>query len=278
VVPQGKLVPADIAAIPGRLNCDKLVFVIDEFDRVQDEATRTRLADTIKMLSDRGDRLLFMIVGVSTTLEHILGQHPSIERNITALHLPLLADDEIGEMLTRGGTAIGIRFTDAACASVAGVARGMPYMAQLMGLRITQAALLRGADETSPGDVAVAVERLLADVSPETAGKYAMLLRGPDRAAVDAALQSVALAPQDKWGRLTSPSALAASPHMLDAFLEGGVLAPAAGTPGLFQYADRKLIYCVLLMAARAGFQAGTVQPASTQPAPALRSVATAAH
>jgi hypothetical protein len=278
VVRQGKLLPADIAAIPGQLSCDKLVFVVDEFDRVQDEATRTRLADTIKMLSDRGDRLLFMIVGVSTTLEHILGQHPSIERNITSLHLPLLADDEIAEMLTRGGNAIGIAFTDAACARVAGVARGMPYMAQLMGLRITQMALLRGASETSAADVAAAVERLVADVSPETVGKYAMLMGGADGTAMVEALQDIAHAPQDKWGRITLPAGLATAPHMLEKLLNGEVLSPAAGAPGLFQYADRKLIYYVLLLAARNGAASGAMPHESSKVAAAPRSATTAAH
>ena len=278
VLPQGKLLPADIAAIPGRLSCNKIVFVVDEFDRVQDEVTRTRLADTIKMLSDRGDRLLFMIVGVSTTLEHILGQHPSIERNITSLHLPLLTDDEIAEMLTRGGHAIGVTFTDAACVRVAGVARGMPYMAQLMGLRITQMALLRGASETSAADVAAAVERMVTDVSPETVGKYAMLMAGADGEAVQAALQDIAQAPQDKWGRMTLPAGLAAAPHGLEKLLDSDVLLPAAGAPGRFQYADRKLIYYVLLLAARGGGAAAATRHKSQWPAPAPRSASTAAH
>ncbi len=279
ILPRRGLQPADIASIPSRLGCSKLVFVVDEFDRVRDEATRTRLADTIKMLSDRGDRLLFMIVGVSTTLEHILGQHPSIERNISALHLPLLDDGEIADMLLRGGEAAGIAFSDAACRSVAGVARGMPYMAQLMGLRITQNALMRGAATTSGDDVAGAIARLLDDAGAETAGRYAVLTAGPDGAGMAGYLYDIAAAPQDKWGRFALPRSLAGAPQeTLKALLEACVLQPAPGVPGLFQTGDRKLMYHVLLLAAHQGVPDMAAPLAPVRPAPALRSVGGGNH
>jgi Holliday junction resolvasome RuvABC ATP-dependent DNA helicase subunit len=278
VVPDGRLLPADIAAIPGRLACGKIVFVVDEFDRVTDGATRTRLADTIKMLSDRGDRLLFMTVGVSTTLEHIIGQHPSIERNITALHLPLLSDAEITEMLTRGGAAAGVDFTDAACSRVAGVARGMPYMAQLLGLRITQAALMRGASTTSPRDVTTALHRLLDDVSPETASKYVALTNVDDGARIGVALLAVATAAQDKWGRFALPNSVISSPDILEKLIAAEVLRKAAGAPELYQYADRTLIYHVLLRAAHS-FTPGADAPQSfVPPEHAARSTAGASN
>ena len=162
-----------------RLACPKLVFVVDEFDRVHDRATRTRLADTIKLLSDRGEKLLFMIVGVSATLEQIIGQHPSIERNIAALHLPLLTDIEINEMLQRGGDAAGIRFTGAACTTVAAIARGMPYMAQLMGLRIAQIFVAHGKPATTDADVREALARMISDAPAEVTSRYAVLTTGP---------------------------------------------------------------------------------------------------
>ena len=48
------------------------MLVVDEFDSVLDAETRTRLADTIKLLSARGSKLSFMVVGVSDTWEQLL--------------------------------------------------------------------------------------------------------------------------------------------------------------------------------------------------------------
>jgi AAA+ ATPase superfamily predicted ATPase len=47
-LPQRAIEPGDLAALPSRLNAHHVVLIIDEFDRVRDETTRDRLADTIK--------------------------------------------------------------------------------------------------------------------------------------------------------------------------------------------------------------------------------------
>jgi hypothetical protein len=268
ILPQRPLTPSDIAAIPARLACSKLVFVVDEFDRVEHQATRTRLADTIKLLSDRGERLHFMIVGVSTTLEQILGQHPSIERNITALHLPLLSEAEITEMLVRGGEAAGITFTLAACAKVAGVARGMPYMAQLMGLRIAQFCVLNGHAETSAEDVAAAIDRLVVDAPSEVAARYATLAAEPRDTDMATALYQVAAAPHDNWGRISLRPTPPAAHSVIATLIQQGVLVPSQGAPDMLQPADRRLMHHVLLLAARDGvpLPANVTKPRTTAP------------
>ena len=84
--------------------------MVDEFDRVADEATRTRLADTIKVLSDRAAPIQFIILGVSENLEELLGRHPSIQRNVVGVPLPLLTDAEIESLLDQGARDSGLRF------------------------------------------------------------------------------------------------------------------------------------------------------------------------
>ena len=72
--------------------------------------TRTRLADSIKQLSDRDAPLLFLIVGVSDDLERIMGQHPSIARSVGGVHLPLFTDREIAQIIAKGGQETGFSF------------------------------------------------------------------------------------------------------------------------------------------------------------------------
>ena len=267
VLPGHPLRPIDVANIPARLTCPTLVFVIDEFDRVQDIETRTRLADTIKLLSDRGVPLSLIIVGVSATLEQIIGQHPSIERNIMPIHLPLLEDGEIAEMLRKGGAQAGLTFSDKAVDVVTGVARGMPYMAQLMGLRMTQATAQRGDGNVTDADVLGAIKILIRDTSPSIVGVYAELVAGDTDHVVRDALERIANAAQDSWGRMAivhnggtvriggQPVPDAAWKRLSDA----NVFVSPDGNPGLMQFRERPLMYYVQLLAARDRLVAETV-------------------
>ncbi len=270
VLPPRAIRPADVAAIPAALSCDMAVFVVDEFDRVTDLETRTRLADTIKLLSDRGLRLYFMVVGVSDTLEQIIGQHPSIQRNIVGVHLPLLRDDEIADMLTKGGRQAGITFNPQATGVVQGVARGMPYMAQLLGLRIAQSALRHAEDDdaqVSDGDVLGAVQRLLDETSSLVLTTYAALASEPRLGMM---LLRLAGAEQDQWGRMTvnkvADGVLVGGVRLAlpswQRLLEAGVVVQPEGEAGPAQFRDRPLIYYVLLLAARKALRTRMAGPA----------------
>ncbi len=112
-LPARALRPSDILGLPARLTCRGLVCLVDEFDRVQDRRTRTQLADAIKQLSDRDVPLLFLVVGVSENLDEILGQHPSIQRTVFGLHLPLFTDRDVAQLIAAGGRASGFVFEPA---------------------------------------------------------------------------------------------------------------------------------------------------------------------
>ena len=125
-LPERRLRPGDIVGLFARLSVRSLVCVVDEFDRVQDATTRTLLADTMKQLSDRAVPILFMIIGVSESLDQILGQHPSLQRNLVAVHLPLLSDEEIVSLVEQGAGEAGLAFPKELVTSIAVIARGMP--------------------------------------------------------------------------------------------------------------------------------------------------------
>jgi hypothetical protein len=257
--PRDTLYPRDVATLMSRLNCQRLVCVIDEFDRIEDVTTRIRVADTIKQISDRGAMLTLMIVGVSENLEQILGQHPSIQRNVVAVHLPLLNDAEIAAMLTKGGRDCGIVFPVDVVAHVTVIARGMPHMAQLLGLRITQSVVARGSDTAGEADMVAAIDRVLSDSQYNVGGRYADLTNnGNDTELVDA-LRSVATAVQDRWGRVTVESSADAvlvggreiSARAWQAFQSENILHATPDSTTSFAIADRALIYHVLLSASR---------------------------
>src|SRR5690348_1524623 len=144
-LPRGRLQPRDVAMFPGRLAGRHLLLIIDEFDRVEDSSTRTRFADTIKQVSDRGAAISFIIIGVSDSLEELIGRHPSIQRNVIGVPTALLSEPEVQEILDLGSRDAQIDFPPSVRTAIAFFARGVPYIVQLLGLYAGDKALSRGA-------------------------------------------------------------------------------------------------------------------------------------
>ena len=268
VLPDRPLRPGDMVALPQRLATRSLVCVIDEFDRVEDSVTRTRIADAIKQLSDRDADLLLLIVGVSDNLDQILGQHPSIQRNVVGVHLPLFTDQDVALLVAKGARESGFSFPEEIVAGITVLARGMPYMAQLLALRLLQAAAARGGALVSAGDLSLAIAGLLADANPRVLVLYSDLTGHGQDSEMVAALRRVATAPQDPWGRLAVAEgeqgqvriagwpvppgcwARLQAAHVLQAYGAGS---------GLFVFAERSLMHHVLLLAAQAAAPEGAV-------------------
>jgi hypothetical protein len=277
-LPNRELRPGDAVSLPTRLLCRSLVCVIDEFDRVEDPATRTRIADAIKQLSDRDVDLRFLIVGVSENLDQILGQHPSIQRNVLGVHLPLFTDRDVSLLIAKGARETGFSFMATAVARIAGLARGMPYMAQLLALRLAQAAAQRGDTFVSGEDFDTAVQGLLADANPRVLVLYSELTGHGQNSDMIAALRQIATAPQDPWGRLTVLQADTggvsiggrAIPATCWARLqEAHVLQSYGSSSGLYVFAERSLMHHVLLLAAHDVPAAATdVADSSAEPQP----------
>ena len=279
-LPPGELRPRDIVALPKRLACRSLICVMDEFDRVEDEATRTKLADSIKQLSDRDASLLFVVVGVSRDLDQILGQHPSIQRSLTGIHLPLFTDRDIAQIIIRGGRETGYEFSPAAAVRITVLARGMPYVAQLLGLRLTQAAAARGDRTVSEEDFATAVIRMIEDAPTRVVSLYGQITNHGRDADMVLSLRRVATAPQDPWGRLhvmeadggVMVSDRMIPPYCWDRICDAGVLQLDAPGSELYSFAERGLMHHTLLLAAR-DVTSGD-QPGLEAHAPDLQNVA----
>lgn len=201
-LPAGRrLQPYDALGLVGRLTGRRLVLVVDEFDRVGDVMTRTRLADTVKLLSDRAAPILFMIVGVSENLEELLGRHPSIQRNIVGVPLPLLKDAEIKTLIERGAQDAGLVFPPAARDAIAAFSRGVPYTAQLLALHAGYSVLGRGGREVAGADLESALEMAVAETDPRIAKLYETLTDGGRDTEMAAFLRALAGGAQDAFGR-----------------------------------------------------------------------------
>jgi hypothetical protein len=286
-LPPTDIRPQDVVAILPRLTCRALVCLIDEFDRVTDAATRTRLADSIKQLSDQGIALSFLVVGVSDDLDQILGQHPSIQRNLVAVHLPLMTDAEIETILVEGGTTIGLEFPKPALSRIVALTRGNPHVAQVLGLRLAHAAAHRAGDRVTDADIDLVIRQAIDEASPRDSRLYAALTRDGTDSEMATTLTRLAEAPEDRWGCLrahqvakgdVSIGTLAVTAETWAQLLSSGVLRPVNAAAGLVTFQNRSFLHLLLFIADHARRTTSPVEAPELRSLPAERLAAPSAR
>ena len=123
-------VKRSIRAIAGNR---RVVFFIDEFDRLAAEDTRLLFADTIKTLSDDLGQATVVLVGVADTVDELVTEHQSIERALVQIHMPRMSREELEEVVTRGMAAALLTIDRDAVETIARLAQGLPHYAHLLG-------------------------------------------------------------------------------------------------------------------------------------------------
>ena len=267
-LPPGPLQPWHVLALLGRLVECRLILVVDEFDRLPDDATRTHLADTIKLLSEHAAPIFFVIVGVAGSLEHLLSRHPSVQRNVIGVPLPLMTDAEIEEIVLRGAQHAGLDFPAQVRACIAALARGVPYHAQLLALRAGQEALSRGHTAIAAAELQCGIEQIIAEADPRITTLYEDLTQGERDNAVVSLLRSLAAGEQDRFGRFRATctpegqiivAGALTEPALWMRLLDAGVVRPCVGDgAGIYAFGEPALPHYVLLRIVRLVLAFGT--------------------
>lgn len=108
------------------------VFVFDEFDRVSG-TVKKQFTDLIKTLSDRAVNTTVVIVGVSETVDDLVADHASISRAIVQIPMPRMTRKELGEILSKAESALGITFEKNAGEQIVAISQGLPHYVHLIG-------------------------------------------------------------------------------------------------------------------------------------------------
>ncbi len=232
-LPARPLPPMEARAALDALGEVRAVLVVDEFDRIADDATRVAFADLLKYCSDRRLPLSFLLVGVAETAGQLLGGHPSVQRCLARLALPLLADAEIERIVARGEAA-GLSVPPPLRRAIATLARGMPYMAQLLSLRAGQAALTEGRMDLRGEDLRAAIDAAIAEADPVAQTLYDRVTAGGRDAAMVQLLRAAAAGARDAFGRFAAASGpasfrvagIAADPAAFRRALGAGAIRP----------------------------------------------------
>ncbi|MCW5758162.1 MAG: AAA family ATPase, partial [Phenylobacterium sp.] len=163
LLPSEPLSPRKFGDLCAKLTGTRVLIILDEFDRAESGSFRRDVAELIKNLSDRLGRVQLVLAGVAADLTELVEHIPSIRRNIFALRVPKMSEGEVMQIVANGEREADLKFDTPAGAFVVEVARGSPYIANLICHHAGHAALDQGRATVAPADVANAVDRAILE-------------------------------------------------------------------------------------------------------------------
>lgn len=153
------------------------VFIIDEYDRVTDQSTHVKMADTIKYFSDHSCKATMIIVGVARDVKSLFGGHPSIERNMRQLPMPYMSKAELGEIIDKRLNDLGMSIDRNVESQIVSLAQGLPGYTHLLGQNATRSAIRRKSMAIGIEDLNVALDKSIATCDEKITELYSRAVR-----------------------------------------------------------------------------------------------------
>ncbi len=207
LLPKDDFGPSELTRALTHLEFVHAIFIIDEFDRITCEQTKKLLAESVKNLSDAEANVTIVILGIAQSVEELVGKHPSIQRHMIDIHLPLLEPSEIHHIIQIGERAANIRFDDATRDMIVSFSKGLPHFAQMLCLYTGQAALSRNSASVEIADFRVALKRYMAGVDPLVKVSYDLATQGDSNQFMSDVMFCAASARFDEYGSFTAKDA-----------------------------------------------------------------------
>jgi Cdc6-like AAA superfamily ATPase len=182
-------------------NISRTIIVLDEVDRIQQVEATTQLADTIKNLSDHSINTTIILVGVADSVDSLIAEHISIERNIAQIRMPRMSHPELMEIIDKGSAMAGMDIEQSAKDRIASLSQGLPHYGHLLCLNAFQDALERDSEKVEMIDVRSAVTRALKQAQQSVISTYQKAITSPRKDNLYAqALLACAMAKTDLTG------------------------------------------------------------------------------
>lgn len=186
-------------------NRGKLLFIIDEIDRIKDKATTTLLADTIKNLSDHAVDATLILVGVAESVETLIAEHESVQRALIQVHLPRMSQAEIDKIIDDGLAAVGMTIEQDAKRRIYKLSQGLPHYAHLLGMHSAQTATAHGRPHITIDDTHEALRKALKNAQQSIALDYERAtMSSTGETLHEKVLLACALAKTDEHGYFTA--------------------------------------------------------------------------
>ena len=139
----GKITPDDVLREMKFFSVNDIpIFVIDEFNEIDDDGTTSRLmANTLKTLSDEGVAATIVVVGVGDNVTQLFADHASIERCTEEVLMPRMSRPELGDIIDKRVSQLGMEIEGDARWKIIILSRGLPTYVHRLGKHAALAAV-----------------------------------------------------------------------------------------------------------------------------------------
>lgn len=199
LMPTGELGVPELIQVLGRIHDRHVILVVDEYDRIVNEDTKSKLAEFVKNMSDASAPVTILLIGVADNVDELIGKHPSLQRTLVTIPLPLMSDREIDGIIGAGEQKSGISFETEVRDDIVRFAQGLPYHAQLLCLFAARSALRRRSKRVGRDDLRYALQRAVEEAENKVKDAYNLAI-GSDGPAIKEVLFAAAQCPGDDFG------------------------------------------------------------------------------
>lgn len=141
-----------------RISPQKTLVLIDDFHRVRDVAMKRKLCDLLAALTSNGASVSMVIAARENGSDYFDFDHGEEPSGTITVVLDSMPPDEISEILSNGGSRLGIHFDEDALQSIVLLSQGSPVIAQWIGLLTVRRVLRRYDDAVTMDDVVAAAQ------------------------------------------------------------------------------------------------------------------------
>lgn len=181
------------------------VFIFDEFDRITDQETKLRMAETIKLLSDRSAEATVILAGIARTIQELLYEHESVKRAIRQVQMPRMSETEIRSLVEQRIQRAGMNIDNETLTDIAWLARGMPGYAHLLGMYSAKAAIAEKTIDVTADHLFGSLKICLEEAGESTRQSYSKAIQSSQaNNTFRHTLLACATAPQDEFGAFTA--------------------------------------------------------------------------
>ncbi len=111
----------------------RVMVVVDEMERMSSLAEREKFAELIKNLPELGDRLRFIFCGIGTTVNELIGSHPSAGRVLETIELERLHHNYLWEIVSAVASRTGVAVEREVLIRIGQISDGFPHYVHLIG-------------------------------------------------------------------------------------------------------------------------------------------------
>jgi Cdc6-like AAA superfamily ATPase len=180
-----------------------MVIVIDEYDRVENDDALSLMADTIKALSDHAVATKLVLVGVSDSIENLIGEHESVRRCLEEVQVPRMNSAEMRELVMRGFFEAEVKIEKKAVERIVRLSEGLPPYGHLLSLKAGERAVNDDRDTVYLRDVVESTEAVVRSHSGAALYHHAVESSRPENLYAHV-LAACALADKDDLGYFTA--------------------------------------------------------------------------